>query len=320
MPAGGHPDFAALEVLANILRSAALRPAVQGPGRDQEGRQRQRQRRHWHDPGVSECMAEVHKGDSLDTSATRCLESSSRSRREPSPKEEVDRAQQQLLKERELAAADTSRIAVQLSEWAAQGRLAAVLPVSRPAREGDADEVQAVAKSYLRREQPHARLFIPTDKPEQAEVPATPELAKLSRLQGPRGAGRRAKRSTSPENIEARSQRARCRGVKAVLLPKKTRGEAVNLRLILRYGNPDRSRATTRPLPAAAADAPRHEAPTRQQIQDELDKNKATLSASGASARRRSPSRPSGTTCRPCSDSSSRSSASRRCRPKSSTC
>ena len=52
--------------------------------------------------------------------------------------EEVERARQQMLKDRELAAADPNRIAVALSELGRAGRLAALLPRPRPAREGDA--------------------------------------------------------------------------------------------------------------------------------------------------------------------------------------
>ena len=37
VPAGSHPDFPAVAVLAHVARHAADRPSVQGAGRDEEG-------------------------------------------------------------------------------------------------------------------------------------------------------------------------------------------------------------------------------------------------------------------------------------------
>jgi zinc protease len=196
----------------------------------------------------------------------------------------VNRAKQQLLKQRELAAADTSRIAVQLSEWAAQGdwrlyflhrdRIESVTP----------EQVAEAAKRYLRRENRTLGMFIPSDQSEKADVPPTPELAALFKDYKGRGDIAQGEMfDVSPANIDARSQRRTLpEGVKAVLLPKKTRGETVNLRLVLRYGNMD----TLKGYPTAAELLPSlmlrgTKSLTRQQIQDELDKNRATLSAFG---------------------------------------
>ena len=74
-----------------------------------------------------------------------------------SPQEEVERARQQILKDRELAAADPNRIAVELSELGRAGRLAALLPRPRPAREGDARGGQGG-----RRQVPDARATAPS--------------------------------------------------------------------------------------------------------------------------------------------------------------
>ncbi len=87
----------------------------------------------------------------------------------------------------------------------------------------------------------------------------------------------------TPANIDARSQRGELpEGIKAVLLPKKTRGETVNLKLVLRYGTLDSLKGyetAASMLPSLMTRGTKHL--TRQQIQDELDKNKATLAASG---------------------------------------
>src|SRR4030095_6771241 len=93
--------------------------------------------------------------------------------------EEVTCAKQQILKARAVAAADTSQIAIALSEWAAQGdwrlyflardRIAQVTPES----------VQAVASRYLQRNNRTVRMFIPTEKPERIAIPSTQNVPAL---------------------------------------------------------------------------------------------------------------------------------------------
>jgi len=284
VPAGGHPDNTVLDVLANILGSAPSGQLYKALVETKLATNVSASSASWHDPGVFEVQAEVRKGDSLDTVRDKLLEITEHSGDEPFSKEEVERAKTQLLKQRELAAADTSRIAVQLSDWASQGDWRLYFMYRDRIEKVTSHEVQEVAKRYLRRENRTLGMFIPTDKPEKAEVPSTPELAKL--LEGYKGREALAQGEVfdvSPANIDARSQRvALTAGVKAVLLPKKTRGETVNLRLVLRYGNLDSLKGydtASDLLPPLMARGTKNL--TRQQIQDELDKNKATLSASG---------------------------------------
>ena len=124
--------------------------------------------------------------------------------------EEVTRAKQQILKARALAAADTSQIAIALSEWAAQGdwrlyflardRIAQVTPES----------VQAVAVRYLQRNNRTVGMFIPTDKPERVAIPSTPDVpALLADYQGSAAIAAGEVFDATPANIEARVQR-RC--------------------------------------------------------------------------------------------------------------
>ncbi len=239
----------------------------------------------WHDPGVFMVQAEVRKGDSLDAVRDKLIEVTETAGDKPFSQEEVDRAKQRLLKQRELAAADTSRIAVQLSEWAAQGdwrlyflhrdRIESVTP----------QQVQQAAKTYLRRENRTLGEFVPADKSEKTEVPAAPDLVKL--FEGYQGRGALSAGEVfdpSPANVDARSKRENLpEGIKAVLLPKKTRGETVNLRLVLRYGSPDSLKGyvtAAELLPELMAKGTKKL--SRQQILDELDKNRVTLSASGS--------------------------------------
>ena len=93
--------------------------------------------------------------------------------------EEVTRAKTKLLKDRELQMADSNRIGVALSEWAAKGdwrlfflhrdRVAAVT----------AADVARVAKAYLQASNRTVGFFLPTTKSERTPIPEVPDISKL---------------------------------------------------------------------------------------------------------------------------------------------
>ena len=72
VPAGAHPDFAAIDVLAEHARRHAVRPALQGPGRDQEGRLAPMPTTcSLQDPGVLVFGAQIRDGQSVDAARER---------------------------------------------------------------------------------------------------------------------------------------------------------------------------------------------------------------------------------------------------------
>jgi zinc protease len=284
LPAGGHPDIAALDVLSGILTSPPSGRLYKALVESKMASSVSSHAYNWHDPGMFEIEAEVRKGDSIDAVRDTLLQIVEQAGDTTFSEAEVERAKLQLLKQRELAAANTQQIAVQLSDWAAQGDwrlyllnrdlIEAVTPV----------QVQDAARKYLRRENRTVGMFIPSEKSEKAEIPATPDLTKV--FENYKGRGEIAAGEAfdvSPANIDARSQRISLpQGIKAVLLPKKTRGETVNLKLVLRYGtltSLEGYETAASLLPSLMSRGTKNL--TRQQIQDELDKNKATLIASG---------------------------------------
>src|SRR5204863_6639656 len=91
----------------------------------------------------------------------------------------------------------------------------------------------------------------------------------------------------TPANIEARLQRMELpEGIKVALLPKKTRGQEVQMLLTLRYGNEENLKG----FEAAAGILPQlmlrgTKKLTHQQLRDELDRLNATLSTGGGCGR-----------------------------------
>ncbi len=198
--------------------------------------------------------------------------------------EEVNRAKLQLKKEWELAMTQSNHIGVLLSEWAAHGDWRLMfLQRDRVAKVTPAD-VSRVAKEYLTATNRTVGLYIPTKKPERAAIPATPDIAKL--VQDYKGRETVAKgESFDPTvaNIEKRVQMTQLSGgVRAALLPRKTRGEVVAFDLVLHYGNAESIKGHTSATQFLATLMTRGtKKHNRQQLEDELDRLQAQLAPSG---------------------------------------
>ena len=284
VPAGGHPQFAAVDVMESMLNSEPAgrlykelvekkRASVVYGGAFAN-----------HDPGSLFLIAEVNPGNEPQDVLASLLDVTEGFGESEIKDEDVQRAKQKLLKQRELAAANSTQIAVQLSEWAAQGDWRLYFIYRDQLEKVDADQVRAVAKAYLKRNNRTAGMYVPTKEADRVSVPETPNLAELiGDYKGRKVAAAGEAFDVSPENIESRTTRLTINeDLRVSLLPKKTRGEAVVLQLTLRYGNLKTltGHATaTEFLPTIMTRGT--ENLTRQQLQDALDENFATLSSSG---------------------------------------
>ncbi|MGO9469746.1 MAG: M16 family metallopeptidase [Isosphaeraceae bacterium] len=283
VPAAAHAEFPTVKILARILSaepSGRLYKALVETGKAAEVSVSPHA---YHDPGVLEITAEVNTKDKAVLEKVRdtmlaVIDEIVKSGVTP---EEVDRARQSLLKDRELAAADSNRLAIELSEWGAQGdwrlyflnrdRIEQVTPA----------QVKAVAAKYLTVSNRTVGFFVPTGKPERTPIPAASDIATL--LEGYSGRQRKTESSetseVSPAAIEARLQRPEpIAGIKLAFLPRKTRGESVHLRLTLRYGDSENLKGLGEAagiLPDLMMRGTKNQ--SRQQIQDALDKNFARM-------------------------------------------
>ena len=288
IPAGPHEDMAPLQVLATILSTG---PAGRLHKMLVETKQATRvvaSARGHHDPGLLTIQATVRDPHLLDTVRDTILETVEQIGTTGVTAEEVTRATRQLLKARTLAAADTSQIAIALSEWAAQGdwrlhflardRIAQVTPES----------VQAVAARYLQRMNRTVGVFIPTDHPERTAIPSTPKVqALLADYQGDSTIAEGEAFDATPAHMEARVQRQMVpAGVTVTLLPKQSRGAQVHLALTLRYGDAE-SLHGFETASSFLGDLMLRgtQKMSYQRIRDELDKLQATLSVGGEGGR-----------------------------------
>lgn len=282
---GAHPDYVSLDVLEHILTSSPSGRLYKALVESKMAASVSGAAYALHDPGVLRFMAEANPGVEPKDLLARLLEVVETIGDDGVTEEEVERAKLYWMKIWEMSLADSSRMAIQLSEWASQGdwrlmflyrdRLEAVTPAS----------VNAVAKKYLKQNNRTAGLFIPTRQAERIDIPQTPDLAEMiGDYQGREAVAMGEAFDVSPRHIEERTTRMVFpSGIKAAFLPKKNRGESVVVRLNLRYGTAESLnglKSACEVLPALMLRGTKNL--TRQQIQDLLDQHKAHLSPEGS--------------------------------------
>jgi len=284
IPAGSDQEYPALEVLGQVMadtpggrlhkqlvdskKASGVFPWVMG-GRE---------------PGFALFGAQLPKEGNLEEGKQLLLKALEQSVETPISQEEVDRAKQSLLKEIDLTLNQSDRLGIGLSEYISQGdwrlfflmrdRIKKVTPIA----------VRNAAAKYFKRENRTLGTFIPTPKPDRAEIPALVDVAAVVKdYKGLEKVAEGEAFDASPANIDARSRKvAFPSGLKAAFLAKKTRGEQVSATLTLRFGTEaslmDQDLAGEIAGQMLMRGTTKH---TRQQISDEFDRLKAQVNIGG---------------------------------------
>ena len=238
IPSGPHPEFAAVDVLESILTQAPSGKLYKALVETKKAANVTGGAFALHDPGVLLLMAEVSKGNDPQVVLEAMMDAIDKVTLDGVADEDVARAKQSLLKQRELQAADSAGLAVQLSEWASQGDWRMYFLYRDRLEQVTKADVQKVASAYLRQNNRTVGMYLPVKTPERVSVPPTPALAEMiGDYKGREDVAAGEAFDVDPLKIEARTERVTLpTGLKAAFLPKKTRGEAVTLRLTLRFG------------------------------------------------------------------------------------
>ena len=142
------------------------------------------------------------------------------------------------MKNIELPLNNSDQIGLTLSEFIGAGDWRLYFLHRDRLRKVTPEEVTQVAARYFKPSNRTLGLFIPTAKPDRAEIPATPDLAAaLKDYKGEATVAAGEAFDPSPANIEARTTRTTAGGLKLALLPEKTRGGKVVAQMTLRYGD-----------------------------------------------------------------------------------
>ncbi len=283
VPSGSHPDFAAVDLLTQILGdtpSGRLHKALVETKKASSifgfGFQ-------WRDPTIAIFGAEVRQTDSLDAARDTLLATIEAIGTTPPTKEEVDRARGQILKNIELTLNNSERVGLTLSESIGAGDWRLFFLHRDRLRKVTPEEVAQAGSKYFKPSNRTLGMFIPTPKPDRAEIPPTPDLAAaLKDYKGDPAVATGEAFDPSPANIESRTVRSEAGGIKLALVPKKTRGGKVNAQMTFRFGDEKSllNRITAGEMAGSMLmrGTTKH---TRQQIQDELNRMKAQVNVFG---------------------------------------
>ena len=239
MPPGTHPEYAAVDVLVALLNhvpSGRLHKALVESGLASSvfGTERQ-----LHEAGFAYFGANLRQDASIDAVRDALLGVLEGFASKPATEEEVERARTRLINDIDLTLADSRELTMALSECAAIGDWRVLFLHRDRLKKVTAADVQAAATRYLKPANRTLGMFLPTQSPDRAEIPAVPDLA--AALKDYRSSGAIAQGedfNPTPANIEARVIRKTLPGgMKLALLPKKTRGSTVVAQLALQWGD-----------------------------------------------------------------------------------
>jgi zinc protease len=288
VPAGPHPDFAAVQVFATIMGdrpTGRLHKALVETGK---AAQVFASAFAWREPSIAFFGVEIPATGSLDTARKALIETLEGVGATPITEAEVERARSKYLKEFELNAADPERVGIALSEAIGQGDWRLFFLARDRVKNVKVADVQRIATGYFLPDNRTLGSFIPTADPKRPPAPALVEVAPMVKdYKGEAAVAAGEAFDATPANIESRTQRTKlANGMNVALMPKRTRGGAVQARLVIRYGDEKSLLNVAHAGLVTAAMLDRGAGGmTRAQIQDAFDKLKARVAIFGGDTR-----------------------------------
>ncbi len=284
-PPGSHTDAAAIAVLSEVLSSEPSGRLYKSLIESKKASSVFGFNLQTKEPGYTMFVSELRKENSLDDVRNTMTETIENFAKTAPTKEEVERAKTSMLKDIDLALNDPNRVGLELSEWIAQGDWRLYFLTRDRLKKVTPEDVQRVANTYLKQANRTVGMFVPTDKPDRAEIPNVKDAEVLAMVKDYKGDAMMAQGEAfdpSPANIESRVKRMKVGGLDVAFLPKENRGDAVVANLILRFGDEkslmNRADAAQFAGQLLQRGTAKH---TRQQIQDEFDRLKAQVRVFG---------------------------------------
>lgn len=279
IPPAAHPDFQAVQILGRVLADVPsgrlhknLVETKKATGIFNINMQNR-------DSSYMIFGAELDKTASAEAARDVIFDTVENFTKTPPTKEEVERYKGAILKNIELSLNDPNSVAIQLTDWIARGDWRLFFLNRDRLKKVTAEDVQRVAKTYLKQSNRTSGVFVPTEKPDRAEIPKLSDndiTAMVTDYKGETLVSMGEAFDPTPTNIENRVQRWTIGGLKVAFMPKENRGDSVFMRLNLRFG--DAKSLMNRTVAGNFAGQMLMRGTTkksRQQIKDELDRLKA---------------------------------------------
>ena len=285
IPAGLHPDAAALEVMAQVLGAPQTGRLYKALVDNKKAVAASMNADGMHDPGYALAYAQLKPDQSIDEAQQILVKTVEGLAAEPPPQEEVDRAKSRILKNYELSLTNSQSVGLMLGGYAGDGDWRSLFLRRDEVKKVTPADVARVAAAYLKSSNRTMGEFIPTKTPDRSVIPDTPSPAvRLKDYKGGEAISAGEAFDPTPANIEGRAiRRTLPNGLKLVMFPKKTRGGTVSASLNVRFGDEKSlfgKSAAGSMTGALLMRGTRNK--TRQQIQDETDRLKAQINVSGS--------------------------------------
>ena len=285
IPAGSDPDFPAVQILGFILGDQPSGRLYKALVETKKAATTSVDVFQFQDPGLLYADATLTSDGAVEPVREAIVKTIEGTAAEPFTEQEVTRARDNLLKNWDLTMRDSQRAALRLSEWSSMGDWRLMFLHRDRLQNVTVDDVKRVAAAYLKSSNRTEGTFLPTKEPDRAIVAAAPDVAALVKdYKGGEPLVSGEAFDPSPDAVEAKIARVSLpSGLKVVLLPKKTRGAALQAVVRLHFGSLNDLKGRRAAAEMAGGMLARGTAKrTRQEFQDELDRLKVTMNVNGA--------------------------------------
>ncbi|MEP7154507.1 MAG: pitrilysin family protein [Betaproteobacteria bacterium] len=285
VPPMAHPDYALTVLLTDVLANTPsgrlhktlveTKKATSIASYNFENR----------DPSVLLLWAELRKEQSLDEAKPVFLKTLESFAKSPVTTEEADRAKSKHLKNIDLVTNSSVNLATQLSEAIGAGDWRLFFLNRDRIRAATAADIQRVALAYLKPANRTVGLFVPTQKPDRTDVPVVADVGSIVKsFKGDPPIAMGEAFDPTPANIEKRVKRGQLpSGMKTAMLTKKTRGETVNVQLVIHFGDEANLKGQrTNALLAGGMLMRGTRTKSREQLREAINNLKASISVSGS--------------------------------------
>jgi zinc protease len=171
VPPGAHPDSPAVSIMGRILADEPSGRLYKNLVETKKATSVFNFGFNQKEPGYLLFGAELDKTTAIDPAREALLQTIENFTQTMPTKEEVERYKAAALKPIELSFNDPNQIALQLTTWVAQGDWRLLFLNRDRLKKVTPEDVQRVAKTYLKQSNRTLGMFYPTDKPDRAEVP-----------------------------------------------------------------------------------------------------------------------------------------------------
>ncbi len=273
IPAAAHADWAPLSLLAGIISQQPNGRLYKALVESRLATAANASAGNNHDPGLFTASAQTEP-EQVDAVRETMLQTLEKLSETPFTADQVEKAKVRSRRLAEALESNSSQMAQQLSTAASLGDWRLLFLQRDRIQAVTADDVNRVAKAYLRKDNRTVGVFLPVAQPDRVTIAAAPSLdSLLKNYKGHDVLAAGEAFDPTPENLDARLKLADLGGIKAGLLPKKNRGETVSLVLTLHYGNEESLRGRTEAaglLPALMMSGTRKH--DRVALREELDR------------------------------------------------